>query len=155
MAKRKIIILEEMPNYISYVGHIVDKDGNEIYFYRHFDWDEPYCNNVRKGDEFFLINRQDIDVPGIVMHGFFDSDEELTPVYWSERGVSRVYLRDVQIVDPKKYRPLSISALQTAMPEINWGPGPSGWKVTGPYIKKLRTMWKEYLEMNDSFAEEK
>lgn len=151
MAKRNIIILEILPNYISSVEHKVDKDGTETYFYRHFDWDKPYCNNVRKGDEFFLINREDVDEPGIYMHGYCDSDEKLTPVYWSERGVSRVYLRDIQIVDSKKYRPLSISSLQSAMPELNWGPGSSGRRVTGPYIRKIRKMWKQYLEMNDDY----
>ena len=146
---KKIILLEILPNYISSVEHQVDKEGNEVYFYRHFDWDKTYANRVRKGDEFFLINREDVDIPGIYMHGFFDSDEQLTPVLWSERGLSRVYLKDVQIADPDKYRPLSIKALQAAMPEINWGPGPSGWRITGPYIRIIRRMWNEYLSMND------
>lgn len=87
------------------------------------------------------------------VHGFFDSDEILTPVYWPERGVSKVYLRDIQKVDPKKYRPLSIDALQSAMPEFNLDPGPSGRKVTGPYIQKLCWMWKLYIIMNSSFKE--
>lgn len=146
-----VLILEVLPNYISSVERLVDKDGTEKYYHRHFDWDKPYCDNVRKGDEFFLIDREEVDEPGIYMHGFFDSDEILTPVYWSERGVSKVYLRDVQIVDPKKYRPLSISSLQTAMPEFNWGPGPSGRRLTGSYIRKLRWMWKLYIIMNSSF----
>ena len=150
---KNIILLEVLPNYISSVEHQVDKDGNEVYLYRHLDWDMTYANRVRKGDEFFLINREDVDIPGIYMHGFFDSDEQLTPILWSERGLSRVYLKDVQIADPDKYRPLSIEALQTAMPEINWGPGPSGWKVTGPYVKILRRIWKEYVAMNDGFKD--
>lgn len=149
MAKRNIIILEVLPNYKSSVEHQVNKDGSEIYFYRHLDWDKPYCNNVHKGDEFFLMNREGVDEPGIYMHGFFDSDEILTPVLWSERGVSKVYLRDVQLVDPRHYRPLSITSLQTAMPEFNWGPGPSGRRLTGPYIRKLRWLWKKYLEIID------
>lgn len=147
-----VLILEVVPNYISSVDRLVDKDGTEKYYYRHFDWDKPYCNNARKGDEFFLINREDVDEPGIYMLGFFDSDEILTPVYWSERGVYKVYLRDVQIVDPKKYRPLSISSLQTAMPEFNWGPSLSGRRITWPYIRKLRGMWQKILEMNDDFS---
>ena len=147
--RKNVILLEILPNYISSVVQRRDKDGNDIYYYRHFDWDKPYCNNVHKGDEFFLIDRNQVDEPGIYMHGFFDSDEILTPVYMSERGVSKVNLRDVQLVDPKKYRPLCIDALQSAMPEFNWAPGPSGRRVTGPYIQKLRWMWKIYHEMND------
>ena len=148
---KNVLVLEVLPNYISSVVHEEDKDGKDIYYYRHFDWDKPYCNNVRKGDEFFLLFREDVDVPGIYMHGFFDSGEILTPVLWSERGVSKVYLRDIQIADSRKYRPLSIEALQTAMPELNWGPGPSGRRFTGPYIRKIRRMWKQYLAMNDDF----
>jgi hypothetical protein len=55
------------------------------------------------------------------------------------------------MADPKKYRPLSIDALQTAMPEFNWSPGHSGRRITGPYIRKIRRMWKQYLAMNDDF----
>ena len=87
------------------------------------------------------------------MHGFFDSDEQLTPVLWSEKGLSRVYLKDVQLADPDKYRPLSIEALQAAMPEFNWSPAPSGRSFDGPYIRILRRMWKKYLKMNDNFKD--
>ena len=66
--RKNVILLELLPNYISSVEQKKDKDGNDIYYYRHFDWDKPYCNNVHKGDEFFLINRQDVDEPGIYMH---------------------------------------------------------------------------------------
>ena len=72
---------------------------------------------------------QRIDKDGNV-HGFFYSDEILTLVYWSERGVSKVYLRDIQIVDLKRYRPLRINALKSAMPKFNWDPGPSGSRIT-------------------------
>ena len=87
------------------------------------------------------------------MHGYFDSDEILTPVYWSERGVSKVYLRDIQIVNPKKYRPLSIYSLQNAMPEFNWSPGPFGRKVTDPFVIIIRKMWKKFLEMNEDLTD--
>lgn len=150
---KNVLLLEVLPNFISSIVQTEDKEGKTIYYYRHFNWDKPYCNNVRKGDEFFLINREDVDEPGIYMHGFCDSDEILTPVHWSERGVSRVYLRDVQVADPKKYRPLSIPSLQAAMPEFNWSPGPSGRRITGPYIKIIRRMWKKYLAMNDHLEE--
>lgn len=146
---KNVLILEVLPNYLSSVVHEKDKAGNDIYYYRHFDWDKPYCNNVHKGDEFFLINREDVDIPGIYIHGFIKQ----VPVFWVERGLSRVYLKDVQIADPRKYRPLSIDALQTAMPEFNWGPSPSGRRITGPYISIIRRMWKQYLAMNDDFKE--
>ena len=152
--RKNVLLLEILPNYFSSVEQTKEKDGNDIYYYRHFDWDKPYCNNVHKGDEFFLINREDVDEPGINMHGYFNSDEILTPVYWSERGVSKVYLRDIPIVDPKKYRTLNISSLQTAMPEFNWRPGPSGRRVTGPYVRTIRKMWKMYLKMNDYFKDD-
>ena len=145
---KNVLILEVLPNYISSVVHQY-KDGNDIYCYRHFDWDKSYFNNVHKGDEFFLIIREDVDVQGIYMHGYIKQ----VPIFWVERGLSRVYLKDVQIADSRKYRPLSIEALQAAMPEFNWEPGPSGRRITGPYIRKTRKMWKQYLAMNDDFQD--
>ena len=143
---KNVLVLEVLPNYISSVVHEKDKGGNDIYYYRHFDWDKPYCNNVYKGDEFFLINREDVDIPGIYMHGFIKQ----VPVFWVERGLSIVYLKDVQIADPRKYRPLSIDALQTAMPEFNWDPGPSGRIILDKYVDKLHNMWELYMEMNNN-----
>ena len=58
---KKIIILETQPNAVSYVAHEIDKDGNDRYYYRHLDWEKPYRDGINKGDEFFLINREDVD----------------------------------------------------------------------------------------------
>lgn len=148
---KKIIILENLPNNISYVAREIDKEGNERYFYRHLDWLEPYCNGIKPGDEFFLIDRNQVDEPGIIMHGFIASEVTLTPVYWAEKGISRVYLKDVQIVNPKKYRLLTIASMQAVMHGQIWDLIRSGWILCGPAVPKIREMWKMYLEMNDGF----
>ena len=147
----RIIILESIPNGVSYVAHKYDKTGRDVYYYRHLDWEEPWCNVAHEGDEFFLIGREGVDEPGIVMHGYFASEVTVTPVSWAERGVFRVFLKEVQVIAPKRYRLLTTRALEAAMPPLEWNPGISGWVVPGQNIFKLRRMWREYLAMNDGF----
>ena len=152
MAKfQKIIILENLPNAVSYVAHEIDKNGKDRYYYHHLDWQEPYRNGINKDDEFFLIDRYQVDEPGIVMHGFFDSDLTSYPLRWTNKRVYKIYLRDIQPIDPKKYRLLTIASLQAVMPGQFWDLIKSGWILNGPAILKIKEMWKMYLEMNDDF----
>ena len=145
---RKIVILELTPN-----DGIISFDSSldkKTYLFQ--DWDEPYHSRINIGDEFFIINRC-LDVPGITMHGTVASEVHR---YISPRSYSaplRVVLTDYLDINPEKYRLLTVDVLQTAMPCISWDLGFPGWLVTGPYIKKLRKMWKEYLEMNDDFVQ--
>ena len=113
-------------------------------------WDEPYRSNIKKGDECFIIDRT-LDTPGIIAHGSIDSNVYRYQLPKSYYAADQVLLTDCLRINPDKYRLLSTDYLQTAMPEIGWGPHLSGWEVTGPYVKKLRRIWKEYLEMNDYF----
>lgn len=122
------------------------------YEYIFHDWEEPYRSNVRKGDECFVINRT-LDTPGIVMHGFIDSDVHYYHHPGSYLSMDRVFLTDLQDINPLKYRLISIELLQSAMPHINWGPGMPGWRITGPYIRIIRRMWKIYIIINGSFKE--
>ena len=150
MSKR-IIILELTQN----EGIIrFDKDLNK-YVYLFQDWEEPYRSNIRKGDEFFVVNRT-LDIPGIMMYGTIGSE-----VHYYRRQISatsyivfeRVILEDFHSINPEKYPLLSIDFLQAAMPKMNWGLGMPGWRIQGPYIRKFRKMWKQYLAMNDDFID--
>ena len=149
---KKIIILETLPNAVSYVAHEIGKEGKDRYYYRHLDWKEPYRNGINKDDEFFLIDRCQVDEPGIIMHGFFDSDLTSYPLRWTNKRVYKIYLRDIQSIDPKKYRLLTIASLQAVMPGQFWDLIKSGWILNGPAILKIKEMWKMYLEMNEDLT---
>lgn len=85
------------------------------------------------------------------MHGFFDSDLTSYPLRWTNKRVYKIYLRDIQPIDSKKYRLLTIASLQASMPGQFWDLIKSGWILNGPAVLKIREMWKMYLEMNDDF----
>ena len=151
MARKKIIIIKLLPEKSFCIKLKWGKEASQNYLYTHIDWDPDDWKEAQSGDEFFLIQYKD-NSTGIIMHGKLHSDaKDYGPFPGTRKGIYGTYLIADQHINEEKYRLLSTDTLQAAMPEINWGPGPSGWKVTGPYIKKLRRMWREYLEMNDNF----
>ncbi len=149
MAKSKIIILKLLPDE-SYCFNIKMGDKSTQYYgYMHADWDPEDWKEAKSGDEFFLLQYKDKST-GIIMHGTLHSDaKHFGPYPGTKKGLYGTYLIPDQHINEDKYRLLSTVALKNSMPEFNWDSGHSGRKVTGSYIRIIRKMWKQYLEMND------
>ena len=149
MAKSKIIILKLLPDE-SYCFNINMGDKSTQYYgYIHADWDPEDWKEAKSGDEFFLLQYKD-NSSGIIMHGTLHSDaKHYGPYPGTKNGIYGTYLIPDQQIDEEKYRLLSTDVLKNAMPEFNWSPGPSGRKITGPNVRKMHKLWKQYLAMND------
>lgn len=150
--KNEIIILESV-NYGSFLVMKSPQDkASEGFLYYTCSWDESnWTRNIYSGSEFFIIQREGIDIPGIIMHGFIDHEGIFIDQDRPSRGYHGVYIKDYQKIDPDKYRILSVDTLKAAMPEFTWDLATSGRILSGPYVRTLHKIWREYLKMNDLF----
>ena len=125
------------------------------YSYVHGDWDPEDWKDVHKGDEVFVILYED-NSTGILMHGQLYSDARLYgPFPGTRSGVSGTNIITDIVINSDKNRLLSPNVLSSVMPDFQWFDLHSGRALPDKYVPILHQMWKEYLEMNNDFKDDK
>ncbi len=103
-----------------------------------YEWEEAH-----KGDRFYMLRTGD-DKPGIVFWGIFTS-EPYPGEDWAGKGKPRHYM-DIDCfgsIPADEQSPITIAALETAIPSIDWRRGHSGELLSKEDAEKLNELWRE------------